>query len=96
MKKLLLVLSLSAFLFAGVKITHETQVLLNAAKLSVPSLSAEKTLSLLAQGKIILIDVREADEWQKSVIKTDKLIKLQRGWLEVKYPKLILEKYSKK
>lgn len=93
---LILLLSLSTFLFAEVNITYETQSLLDDAKLNVPSLSAKKALSLLHEGKIIFIDVREADEWKRGMIKTDKLIKLQRGWLEVKYPKLILEKYSKK
>ena len=32
---------------------------------------------------------------EKGVIKTDKLVKVSRGFLEVKYPKLILKKYSK-
>ncbi|PHR54321.1 MAG: hypothetical protein COA44_13495 [Arcobacter sp.] len=95
MKKILiLLLSLGAFLYAGPKLTYETQTLLKNAKLQVPSFSAEKTLSLLKEGNIILIDVREAAEWDKGVIKTDKLVKLQRGWLEIQYPKLILEKYS--
>jgi rhodanese-related sulfurtransferase len=61
-----------------------------------PTLTPEvKALALIKKGSVILLDIRDPDEWENGVIKADKLVKISRGFLEVKYPKLILNNYKK-
>lgn len=91
---LFLILALS-FLQAGPTITPEVKSLLNEAKLIVPSMSAEETLTLIQKGNVVLIDVRDPYEWEDGVIKAPKLVTISRGFLEVKYPGLILKDYKK-
>lgn len=86
---------LMGILYAGPTLSPEVKVLINTAKLQVPAMTAEETISLLKNGNTILIDVRDPHEWKNGVIKTDKLVKISRGFLEVKYPGLILKKYTK-
>lgn len=89
------VLLLHTLLYAKPTITPKVKNLLQEAKTSTSAVDAAKTKELIANGKVVLIDVRNPDEWEKGVIKTDKLIKISRGWLEIKYSKLILNEYSK-
>ena len=96
MKKILFLLTvLFNIAQASPTISPELKHILTESKLIVPSMSAEETLVLMKNKNVILIDVRETEEWAKGVIKTPQLIKIQRGWLEIKYPKLILKQYSK-
>lgn len=96
MKKLVFLLVLAASLVqAKPMLTPEVKTMLKEAKQTVSSINAESVLSLVSEGKVVLIDVRTADEWAKGVIKSEDLVKISRGFLEVKYPKLILEKYNK-
>lgn len=89
------ILLLHTLLYAKPVITPEVKNLLQKAKTSTSSVDAATTKELIANDKVVLIDVRNPDEWGKGVIKADKLIKISRGWLEIKYSKLILNKYSK-
>lgn len=96
MKKLVFLLVLAASLVqAKPMLTPEVKTMLKEAKQTASSINAENVLSLVSEGKVVLIDVRTADEWAKGVIKSEDLVKISRGFLEVKYPKLILEKYNK-
>lgn len=76
-------------------LTDETKILLKEAKGAVESIEPQRLKSLMAEDKIILLDVRDPDEWEKSTIAYDRQVKISRGFLEIKYPKLILEKYTK-
>jgi len=89
------ILLLHTFLYAKPVITPEVKNLLKEAKTTTSAVDAAKTKELIANGKVVLIDVRNPDEWEKGVIKADKLIKISRGWLEIKYSKLILNAYAK-
>ena len=96
MKKTLLILSmLVSMLYAGATLSPEVKTLINVAKLQVPGMTDQETISLLKSKHVILIDVRDSDEWKDGVIKTDKLVKISRGFLEIKYPELMLKKYTK-
>ncbi|WP_295054758.1 rhodanese-like domain-containing protein [Sulfuricurvum sp.] len=76
-------------------LTDETKALLKEAKMQVESVEPQKLKSLMADEKVILLDVRDPDEWEKSTIQYDRQVKISRGFLEIKYPKLILDKYTK-
>lgn len=76
-------------------LTDETKALLKEAKSELVSIEPQRLKSLMVEDKIILLDVRDPDEWEKSTIQYDRQIKISRGFLEIKYPKLILDKYSK-
>lgn len=76
-------------------LTDETKALLKEAKMQVESVEPQKLKSLMADEKVILLDVRDPDEWEKSTIEYDRQVKISRGFLEIKYPKLILDKYTK-
>lgn len=76
-------------------LTDETKALLKEAKSELVSIEPQRLKSLMAEDKIILLDVRDPDEWEKSTIQYDRQVKISRGFLEIKYPKLILDKYSK-
>ena len=97
MKKLILVALLAvSTLWAKPMLTPEVKAMLKEAKQEVSGITAQELVPLLSDRKVIMIDVRDPNEWAKGTIKADKLIKISRGFLEVKYPKLILKKYSKK
>lgn len=76
-------------------LSDETKALLKEAKMQVEPIEPQKLKSLMAENKVILLDVRDPDEWEKSAIQYDRQVKISRGFLEIKYPKLILEKYTK-
>ena len=88
-------LAVSAILNAGPTLTPEVKALISEAKSKVETISAVKAEALIKQGSVILLDVRDPNEWENGVIKADKLVKISRGFLEVKYPKLILKNYKK-
>jgi rhodanese-related sulfurtransferase len=69
--------------------------MLKEAKLQVDAIEPQKLKELMSDEKIILLDVRDPDEWEKSTIQYDRQVKISRGFLEIKYPKTILNKYSK-
>lgn len=96
MKRILSLLVLATSVsFAQPALTPEVSAMIVEAKKDVSGISAENLVKQIEEGKVVLIDVRDPNEWEKGTIKSDKLIKLSRGFLEVKYPKAILEKYSK-
>jgi len=96
MKKVLLLLILSFTLVqAEPTISPEFKTSLMKAKLKVPSMTAEEVLVLIQKPEVILVDVRNPDEWKSGLIKSTQLVKLSRGFLEIKYPELILKNYSK-
>jgi len=76
-------------------LSEETKVMLKEAKAQVEAIEPQKLKELMLDEKIILLDVRDPDEWEKSTIQYDRQVKISRGFLEIKYPKLILDKYSK-
>jgi len=76
-------------------LSDETKAMLKEAKGQVEAIEPQKLKALLADEKIVLLDVREPDEWEKSTIQYDRQVKISRGFLEIKYPKLILDKYTK-
>ncbi len=76
-------------------LSEETKALLKEAKSQVDLIAPQTLKSLMSEEKVILIDVRDPDEWEKSTIQYDRQVKISRGFLEIKYPKLILEKYTK-
>ena len=90
-----LIIVSESFFANEILLTGETKALLQEAKLQVESIAPEKLKILLNEEKIVLIDVRDPDEWEKSTIQYDRQVKISRGFLEIKYPKLILEKYNK-
>ena len=94
-KTLLMTLAVSSILYAGPTLTPEVKALISEAKSKVETISAVKAEALIKQGSVILLDVRDPNEWENGVIKADKLVKISRGFLEVKYPKLILKNYKK-
>lgn len=97
MKKILALVVFSvSMLFAGPNLTTEVKALLKIAKANVEGISAEEVKQLIQKDSVILIDVRDPDEWEKGTIEAKHLVKISRGFLEVKYPKLILEQYTKK
>lgn len=96
MKKiLLLAVTISSILCAGPTLTPEVKALISDAKSKVETVSAAQADVLIKKGNVVLLDVRDPDEWEKGVIKAEKLVKISRGFLEVKYPKLILKEYKK-
>ncbi|MDD2267135.1 rhodanese-like domain-containing protein [Sulfuricurvum sp.] len=90
----LLIVSVSSWADAP-SLSEETKVMLKEAKAHVDPIEPQKLKELMADEKIILLDVRDPDEWEKSTIQYDRQVKISRGFLEIKYPKLILDKYSK-
>lgn len=96
MKKIIVLLFSVSMLFAGPTLTVEVKALLKNAKANVEGVSAKELKNLIKKDAVILIDVRDPDEWKKGTIDAKYLVKISRGFLEVKYPKLILEKYNKK
>jgi rhodanese-related sulfurtransferase len=96
MKKILLMtLAVSTILYAGPTLTPEVKALISEAKSKVETVSVAQADALIKKGSVILLDIRDPDEWENGVIKADKLVKISRGFLEVKYPKLILNNYKK-
>ena len=96
MKKILLMtLAVSTILCAGPTLTPEVKALISEAKSKVETVSVAQADTLIKKGSVILLDIRDPDEWENGVIKADKLVKISRGFLEVKYPKLILNNYKK-
>ena len=96
MKKILLMtLAVSTILYAGPTLTPEVKALISEAKSKVETVSVAQADTLIKKGSVILLDIRDPDEWENGVIKADKLVKISRGFLEVKYPKLILNNYKK-
>ena len=90
---IILIMTLSSLLFAGP--TNEVKVLLKDAKTTVSGITAEKASKLTNTQNVVFIDVRDPNEWKKGTIKTKNLVQISRGFLEIKYPKLILSKYKK-
>lgn len=90
-----MMITITTLLADGPILSNETQTLLKEAKAQVPSIEAQKLKESMIEGKVVLLDVRDPDEWEKSTIQYDRQVKISRGFLEIKYPKLILDKYSK-
>ena len=82
-------------LYAGPTLTPEVKDLLKSAKENVASVNAANLNSMIQKDSVILIDVRDPNEWKKGAIDSKQLVQISRGFLEVKYPKLILKKYNK-
>ena len=76
-------------------LSDETKLLLKEAKSEVEPIAPQRLKTLMDEGKIVLVDVRDPDEWEKNSIAYDRQVKISRGFLEIKYPKLILDKYTK-
>ena len=97
MNKIVLFLAFSiSLLFARPNLTPEVKLLIKEAKSKVKSISATALKKKIENKEsIILIDVRDPNEWEKGTIEADNVVKISRGFLEVKYPKLILKKYKK-
>jgi len=97
MKKriIILVIALSSLLYAGPTLTDEVKSLLSDAKSKVNGVTAEEASKLVGNKNVVFIDVRDPNEWKKGSIKANNLVEISRGFLEVKYPKLILNKYKK-
>lgn len=77
------------------KLTEEAKALIKEAKAQTHPISEKEMRTKMKKGKIVLIDVRDPDEWSKGTIDYERQVKISRGFLEIKYPKLILEKYTK-
>ena len=96
MKKLVL---LSVFVLSLVQakpmLTDETMALLKEAKQVIQVVDAKELKTLISENKAVVLDVRNPNEWENGVIKSDKLVKASRGLLELQYTKKILSKYSK-
>ncbi len=97
MKKgiIILVMALSSLLYAGPTLTGEVKILLSDAKTKVNGITAEEASKLTGNDNVVFIDVRDPNEWKKGSIKAKNLVEISRGFLEIKYPKLILKKYKK-
>lgn len=76
-------------------LSDETKLLLKEAKSEVEPIAPQRLKALMDEGKIVLVDIRDPDEWEKNSIAYDRQVKISRGFLEIKYPKLILDKYTK-
>ena len=92
---LILAIVFGAFLHAKPTLTPEVKALLVDAKSKVEGVSASTLQEMISKKSVVLLDVRDPNEWEKGTITTDKLVKISRGFLEVKYPKLILKNYKK-
>ncbi|OHD86772.1 MAG: hypothetical protein A3I60_01510 [Sulfuricurvum sp. RIFCSPLOWO2_02_FULL_43_45] len=92
---LTLIIGSGAILADAPILTDETKALLKEARGEIASIEPQKLKALMAEDKIILLDVRDPDEWGKNTIAYDRQVKISRGFLEIKYPKLILDKYTK-
>lgn len=90
-----LFLVFGTYVYAKPKLTPEVKTLLKEAKSNVSGVTADETKQMIKKGDVVLIDVRNPNEWKKGVIKAKNLVKISRGFMEIKYPKLILKKYSK-
>lgn len=96
MKKIILsTLLVGLSLYAGPTLTPEVKDLLKSAKENVSNVNAADLSSMIEKESVVLIDVRDPNEWEKGAIETKQLVQISRGFLEVKYPKLILKKYNK-
>ena len=97
MKKTLILTALmgSTLLFAKPTLTPEVKALISEAKTDVSGVTDAELKKLIKEDKVILIDVRNPNEWKKGGIKAQRSVQISRGFLEVKYPKLILSKYKK-
>lgn len=90
-----LMLSVGSLWGAEPTLSDETKMLLKEAKTEVDAVTPHQLKTMMDEGKIVLVDIRDPDEWEKSSIAYDRQVKISRGFLEIKYPKLILDKYSK-
>ena len=96
MKKLLVLsVFVLSLLQAKPMLTVETKALLKEAKQEIGVVNAKELNSLISENKAVVIDVRNPNEWENGVIKSEKLVKASRGLLELQYTKKILSKYSK-
>lgn len=96
MKKLVLLSALVISLVqAKPMLTDETKSMLKEAKQEIGVVTAKELNTLISKKEAVVLDVRTPGEWENGVIKSDKLVKVARGFLELKYTKKILSKYSK-
>ena len=96
MKKIIALSMLAtALIYAGPTLTPEVKTLLTEAKANVTSVNDAELSELIKNKKVTLIDVRDADEWVSGHIKADSVVHISRGFLEVKYPMLILKEHKK-
>jgi len=93
---LLLCLLISPLLMAKPNLSPEVKNLLLEAKKSVSAVTQLELKEMIEKDDdIVLLDVRNPNEWKKNTIKAKNIVKISRGFLEVKYQKLILSKYNK-
>ena len=92
---LFLVAMATSLVYAKPMLTPEVKAMLSEAKKEVQSATAQDVNAMIQNGNVVVVDIRDPNEWEKGTIKSDKLVKISRGFLEVKYPKLILDKYNK-
>ena len=96
MKKLILLSVLALSLVqAKPMLTNETKTMLKEAKQEIGVVNVKELNSLINKNKTVVLDIRTPGEWQNGVIKSDKLVKVARGFLELQYTKKILSKYNK-
>jgi len=94
-KKIVLTLVLASSALFSVTLTPEVKALLKEAKSEIKSVNRAELQDLIKEDKVILLDVRDPNEWEKGGIKAKRVVQISRGFMEVKYPKLILGKYKK-
>lgn len=76
-------------------LTPEVQQMINELKKSTKGVSLENLQKELKDDSVILIDVRTVNEWKKGAIPSKRIVKIQRGLLEFRYPLLILDRFKK-
>jgi len=90
-----LLLSSSALWAKKPNLSEETKALLKEAKAQSSGINAQALRKMMKEKKVVLIDVRDPDEWVKDSIEYEKELKISRGFLEIKYPEVILKHYTK-
>lgn len=94
-KMMILLMALGSLLYAGPTLTDEVKVLLKDAKTNVSGITAVEASKLTDNKNVVFLDVRDPNEWKKGSITAINSVAISRGFLEIKYPKLILSKYKK-
>jgi len=81
--------------YAGPVITPEVKQIMEEAKKQVKGITPEALKPLIEEDKVVLIDVRNPNAWDRGTIEAERLVKLSRGMLEFKYRPLLVDIYGK-